>query len=107
MTRVPAGAFEPAPSVDSAVLRLRRRTAPVVPAGAQREPFYRLVQAGFRQRRKQLHNALGRELGADRETLATAFAACGVEPEQRAQTLSIEQWSCLLTQLGPVLEAAA
>ena len=104
---VPAAAFEPAPSVDSAVLRLRRRSTPVVPPGPRREPFYRLVQAGFRQRRKQLHNALGRELGADRETLAAAFAACGVEPEQRAQTLTLEQWACLLARLGPVLEDAA
>jgi 16S rRNA (adenine1518-N6/adenine1519-N6)-dimethyltransferase len=104
---VPASAFEPAPSVDSAVLRLRRRPMPVVPPGPRREPFYRLVQAGFRQRRKQLHNALGRELGADRETLAAAFAACEVEPEQRAQTLTLEQWACLLARLGPVLEDAA
>ncbi|HET9540445.1 MAG TPA: 16S rRNA (adenine(1518)-N(6)/adenine(1519)-N(6))-dimethyltransferase RsmA [Candidatus Limnocylindria bacterium] len=107
VTRVPAAAFEPAPTVDSAVLRLRRRSTPVVPPGGQREPFYRLVQAGFRQRRKQLHNALSRELGADRQVLAEAFAACGVEPEQRAQTLTLEQWACLLVELGPVLEDAA
>ena len=107
VTRVPAAAFEPAPTVDSAVLRLRRRSTPVVPPDGRREPFYRLVQAGFRQRRKQLHNALSRELGADRQVLATAFAACGVEPEQRAQTLTVEQWACLLAELGPVLEDAA
>jgi 16S rRNA (adenine1518-N6/adenine1519-N6)-dimethyltransferase len=106
VTRVAAAAFEPAPTVDSAVLRLRRRGTPVVPPGPEREPFYRLVQAGFRQRRKQLHNALVRELGADRETLAAAFAACGVVPEQRAQTLTVEQWGCLLSQLGPALESA-
>ncbi|HEX6474064.1 MAG TPA: 16S rRNA (adenine(1518)-N(6)/adenine(1519)-N(6))-dimethyltransferase RsmA [Candidatus Limnocylindria bacterium] len=107
VVRVPADAFEPAPSVDSAVLRLRRRTVPAVPPGPRREPFYRLVQAGFRQRRKQLHNALGRELGLDQATLAAAFAACGVEPEQRAQTLTIAQWACLLDRLGPLLEDAA
>ena len=107
VSAVPAAAFEPAPSVDSAVLRLRRRSTPVVPPGPRREPFYRLVQAGFRQRRKQLHNALGRELGAEQETLASAFADCGVEPEQRAQTLTVEQWACLLARLGPVLEDAA
>jgi len=106
VTRVPAAAFEPAPSVDSALLRLRRK-APVVPPGDRREPFYRLGQAGFRQRRKQLHNALSRELGADRQVLAAAFAACGVEPEQRAQTLTVEQWACLLAELGPQLEHAA
>jgi len=107
VARVPAAAFEPAPSVDSAVLRLRRRAAASVPPGPRREPFYRLVQAGFRQRRKQLHNALARELVVDRETLAAAFAGCGIDPEQRAQTLSVAQWTCLLDRLGPMLEGAA
>jgi 16S rRNA (adenine1518-N6/adenine1519-N6)-dimethyltransferase len=107
VARVLAASFEPAPSVDSAVLRLRRRPAPIVAPGPVREPFYRLVQAGFRQRRKQLHNALGRELGVDRQTLAAAFAACGIEPEQRAQTLSVEAWACLLARLRPTLETAA
>jgi 16S rRNA (adenine1518-N6/adenine1519-N6)-dimethyltransferase len=107
VARVPGEAFEPAPSVDSAVLRLRRRPAAVVPPGPRRDPFYRLVQAGFRQRRKQLHNALGRELHIDRDTLNAAFAACGLEPEQRAQTLEVAQWACLLDHLGPMLEDAA
>lgn len=106
VARVPAAAFEPAPRVDSAVLRLRRRRRPMVEPGPLREPFYQLVQAGFRQRRKQLHNALGRELGADQQTLGAAFAACGVEPQQRAQTLTVEQWACLLGELGPILKAA-
>ena len=46
------------------------------------------MQAGFRQRRKQLHNALARELPVGREELGRAFAACGIDPERRAQTLS-------------------
>jgi 16S rRNA (adenine1518-N6/adenine1519-N6)-dimethyltransferase len=103
---VAAAAFEPAPKVDSAVLRLRRRAEPVVPFGVRRPPFYRLVQAGFRQRRKQLHNALSRELPVAREALSSAFAACGVDPERRAQTLSVEEWACLLARLGPGLVQA-
>ena len=67
VARVPADAFEPAPEVDSAVLRLRRRPDPVVPVGERREPFYRVVQAAFRQRRKQIHNGLVRELPASRD----------------------------------------
>src|SRR5918992_6174836 len=39
--KVPASAFEPAPDVDSAVLRLRRLSEPVVPPGGVREPVYR------------------------------------------------------------------
>jgi 16S rRNA (adenine1518-N6/adenine1519-N6)-dimethyltransferase len=101
--RVPAASFEPAPEVDSAILRLRRRDAPQIPVGDAREPFYRIVQAGFRQRRKQLHNALGRELPVPRSALESAFTACGIDPERRAQTLSLGEWGCLTDRLAPLL----
>jgi 16S rRNA (adenine1518-N6/adenine1519-N6)-dimethyltransferase len=106
VARVPAVAFEPAPKVDSAVLQLRRRGAPVVAVGEGRESFYRLVQAGFRQRRKQLHNALSRELPIARDTLDAAFSACGIAPDRRPQMLSVEEWACLHLRLRPLLEAA-
>jgi 16S rRNA (adenine1518-N6/adenine1519-N6)-dimethyltransferase len=103
VARVPAAAFEPAPDVDSAVLRLRRREAPVVPVGDAREPFYRVVQAGFRQRRKQVHNGLTRELPVDREVVEAALEACGIDPERRPQTLTVAEWACLAADLGPRL----
>jgi 16S rRNA (adenine1518-N6/adenine1519-N6)-dimethyltransferase len=103
VARVPAAAFEPAPSVDSAVLRLRRRETPAVPPGDGREPFYRVVQAGFRQRRKQVHNGLSRELPVDREAVEAALATCDVTPDRRPQTLSIDEWVCLTGELGPLL----
>ena len=96
---VPASAFEPAPKVDSAVLRLRRRSSTLVSA-ERRDAFHRLVQAGFRQRRKQLHNALSRELPLARSELATAFEACEIDPERRPQTLSVAEWACLAGRLG-------
>jgi 16S rRNA (adenine1518-N6/adenine1519-N6)-dimethyltransferase len=104
VAHVPAAAFEPAPKVDSAVLRLRRRSDPPVRAGAGRDAFYRIVQAGFRQRRKQLHNGLGRELPVPGEALAAAFAACAIDPQRRPQTLTVDQWACLAGQLTPVLQ---
>ncbi len=103
VARVPAAAFEPAPEVDSAVLRLRRRSEPFVPVGDQREAFYRIVQAGFRQRRKQIHNGLGRELPFERDVVASALAGCGVDPERRPQTLTLDEWACLASDLGPRL----
>ncbi len=99
VARVPAHAFEPAPAVESAVLRLRRRERPVVPVGPARQPFYRVVQAGFRQRRKQVHNGLTRELGADREVVEAALSACGVDGERRPQTLTVDEWACLAEHL--------
>jgi 16S rRNA (adenine1518-N6/adenine1519-N6)-dimethyltransferase len=101
--RVPAAAFEPAPDVDSAILRLRRRERPAVEAGPGRDPFYRVVQAGFRQRRKQVHNGLTRELAVEREVVSSALATCGVDPDRRPQTLSVDEWTCLTVQLGPQL----
>jgi 16S rRNA (adenine1518-N6/adenine1519-N6)-dimethyltransferase len=103
IARVPAAAFEPAPAIDSAILRLRRREHPAVEVGAARDPFYRVVQAGFRQRRKQVHNGLTRELAVDREVVEATLAACGVDPERRPQTLSVDEWACLTGRLGPLL----
>lgn len=103
VARVPADAFEPAPEVDSAVLRLRRRPDPVVPPGDDRERFYRVVQAGFRQRRKQVHNGLTRELPAGREAVEAALGRCDVDPERRPQTLSVDEWACVTAALRPLL----
>jgi 16S rRNA (adenine1518-N6/adenine1519-N6)-dimethyltransferase len=102
VARVPAASFEPPPKVDSAVLRLRRRPAPVVAPGDGRDPFYRVVQAGFRQRRKQVHNGLTRELPVEREVVERGLAACGVSPDRRPQTLSVDEWACLTRELGPL-----
>jgi 16S rRNA (adenine1518-N6/adenine1519-N6)-dimethyltransferase len=102
---VPSRAFEPAPEVDSAILRLRRRAEPVVAPGPAREPFYRVVQAGFRQRRKQIHNGLARELPLSGTEARDALAACGIDGERRPQTLSVAEWACLANRLGPALEA--
>ena len=75
IARVPAAAFEPAPAVDSAdPSPPPTRAIPVVAVGAAREPFYRVVQAGFRQRRKQVHNGLTRELPVDREVVEAALS---------------------------------
>lgn len=102
---VPRTSFEPAPAVDSAILRLRRRAEPLVePPG--RDSFYRVVQAGFRQRRKQIHNGLTRELPVDRPEVEAALGTCAIDPDRRPQTLSVDEWVCLTGQLGHWLETA-
>ena len=103
VARVPPHAFEPAPAVESAVLRLRRRERPAVVVGPAREPFYRVVQAGFRQRRKQVHNGLARELAIDREVVEAALGACAIESDRRPQTLTVDEWACLTGRLDPLL----
>ncbi|MEJ2551399.1 MAG: 16S rRNA (adenine(1518)-N(6)/adenine(1519)-N(6))-dimethyltransferase RsmA [Anaerolineales bacterium] len=89
--RIPASAFYPQPKVDSAVLRIAGYPSPRVPQ-ALIEPLFVLARAGFGQKRKQLHNALAKNLGKPNETVLEWLSAAGVRPEQRAQELSIDNW---------------
>ena len=91
---VPRGAFFPPPQVDSAVVRLRPLPHYRVQPLPNEQRFFQTVSAGFSQKRKQLHNALG-SLGVGTERIGTALAASGVESTRRAETLSLEEWSRL------------
>jgi len=98
---VPAAAFEPAPEVDSAILtgRVRQRRL----GEADEDELWRLVQAGFRERRKMIHNVLARQLpGLDRARVDAGLAACSITPDRRPQTLSVEEWMALRAALSPL-----
>lgn len=98
---VPATAFEPAPEVASALLVGRTRPRRLDAAGE--EELWRLVQAGFRERRKMLHNVLPRQLpSVGRERFTNALAEVGIAPDRRPQTLSVEEWLALAAALGPL-----
>ena len=72
---VPAAAFEPAPEVDSAILV--GETRPRRLDEDDEDELWRLVQAGFRERRKMIHNVLARQLpGLDRERVDAALRGC-------------------------------
>jgi 16S rRNA (adenine1518-N6/adenine1519-N6)-dimethyltransferase len=91
---VPAEAFYPAPKVDSAILRIDvNERAPLAPA--ERDAFFKLVQAGFSEKRKQLHNALTAGLHRKNEEVRAWLAASGIDGSRRAETLSIEEWLSL------------
>ena len=60
--RVPREAFEPAPKVESAVLVLEPYPADDRLDADAEDHLWRVVQAGFRERRKMLHNVLTRQL---------------------------------------------
>lgn len=106
--RVPAAAFEPAPAVESAVIEIRTHrpgsiegTAAAAPGVAEAEDaLWRLVQAGFRERRKMLHNVLPRQLPELGPRLEAALEALGIEPTRRPQTLSVGEWVALRDALG-------
>ena len=85
---VPSAAFDPAPAVESAVVRLAPRRPP--PHTARDEPlFARVVAAAFSQRRKTLRNSLANFVAPE------DFAALGIAPTARAQELSVAQFVAL------------
>ena len=105
---VPREAFEPAPEVDSAVVEI----VPGDPLGeaprlsaAEEGDLWRVVQAGFRERRKMLRNVLVRQLAMPGARIDAALAACGIDSERRPQTLSVEEWLALRAALVPLNEA--
>ena len=101
VAQVPASAFYPAPKVDSAILRID--VNPQTPlTQPERDSFFRVVQAGFSERRKQLHNALTHSLHYKNELIRAWLAAAGIDAGRRAETLSIDDW----LRLWHVLESA-
>jgi len=95
VARLPAGAFVPSPKVDSAVVRVDLYPQPLIPA-EQIERFFRLARAGFSQKRKTLRNSLSGGLSITAEQAATTLAAAGIDPQRRAETLSLDEWSRLV-----------
>ena len=90
---VPAGAFSPAPEVDSAVITLLIRDLPAV-AVRDEDALMRVIKAAFSQRRKTLRNAL-KQLGFPREKMDRVFHETGIDLTRRAETLSIEDFGAL------------
>ena len=91
VAHVPARAFYPAPKVDSAILRIDLKDqVPLTPG--QRDSFFRLVQAGFSERRKQLHNSLAHGLHRKNADVQPLLVAANIDISRRAETLSIEDW---------------
>ena len=108
VTRVPAAAFEPAPERRFG----RAATAPSRRSGgasrrrsASRSTGWCRPASGSAANSCTTHWAVSWARTA-RDSRRPSRPAASM-PEQRAQTLTLEQWACLLTQLGPVLGAAA
>lgn len=89
--KVGAELFTPPPKVDSQILILKRRERPLFP-DADPKQFFRIVKAGFSQRRKTLLNSLSAGLQMDRQATEHWLQSVNIPPTIRAQALSLEQW---------------
>ena len=98
--RVSARAFYPVPKVNSAILRIIPHDELML-GGDDIAPFFKVVRAGFGQRRKQLRNALAHGLAMPVDCVTRALVAAGIQPQRRAQTLSVDEWVKLYRAMSP------
>lgn len=96
--KVSRGSFMPSPNVDSAVIKLNLRKEP--PATLINEKaFFKLVRAGFNQRRKTLQNSVSSALGISKEALKTALENSGLSPTVRAEALTMAELCTLSNEI--------
>ena len=98
---IPAGAFYPPPKVDSAVVRIDtypQRLASI----SDVDFFFRVVKAGFSQKRKQLKNTLSAGLRRPPAAITQALNQANIDPARRAQTLSVVEWGKLAEVLREI-----
>lgn len=91
---IPADAFYPAPKVDSAVLVVDIYPAPKIKE-SNLDTFFKLIKAGFSQKRKTLRNSLSSGLRMSTADAAEFLTRADIDPQRRAETLSIEEWERL------------
>lgn len=92
---IPAGAFYPAPTVDSSVLSIDLYDQPLIPP-AELDKFFQWIKAGFSQKRKKLRNSLSAGLNLPTTAIEEIFTRADLDPQRRAETLSIEEWKALI-----------
>ena len=93
---VPSSVFVPQPRVGSVLVSLKRRRQPL--AGTALVPaaeLFRVVRAGFAQRRKMLRRAL-----AGQNVSARVFDAAGIDGQARAEELSVLDWGRLAAAIA-------
>jgi len=94
--RVPPDVFWPRPSVESVVVRLQRRRRPAV--DVDHRSLWRVVDAGFAQRRKTMRNAL-RRVGLEASRADAALVSAGVAPAARAEELDLETFARIAREI--------
>lgn len=95
---VSRGSFMPAPNVDSAVIRIDLNTEHRLDEDSERF-FFKVVKAGFSQRRKTLANSLSSVMGIPKEKAYSALKGLGLPEAARIEQLDMKQLIALSAEL--------
>ncbi|HET8884670.1 MAG TPA: 16S rRNA (adenine(1518)-N(6)/adenine(1519)-N(6))-dimethyltransferase RsmA [Candidatus Saccharimonadales bacterium] len=91
---VGAALFTPPPKVDSQVVILKTRTTPFLTEVSEKD-FFRVVKAGFSAKRKMLRSSLSGGLNIAKDQAEQYLSAASIDPNARAESLSLDQWQTL------------
>lgn len=83
--------FMPSPKVDSAVIKITVNDDKKYPVGDEKK-FFSLVRAAFAQRRKTLVNSVSSSLGIQKSDVANALNELSLNPNIRAEELTMEDF---------------
>lgn len=97
--KAPKGHFWPSPKIDSSIISITPFARAQGKPPVDPEAFFQIVKAGFVQPRKQLGNNFSKTLKRSPEEINAWLAQNNIRPEQRAETLSIQDWTNLVQTL--------
>ncbi len=100
---VPAGAFRPRPRVDSALVRLTPRDAPLVATEEEERRVRAVIQALFQRRRQQLARSVREGFGVERSEAESLLEQLAIAPAARVELLAPVQFVALARALAPYL----
>ena len=95
LMHIPAKAFYPKPKVDSAVIQIKLSEDAYITSN-ELDDFFRIVKAGFGQKRKTLRNSLSSGLHLSKDDIEFILTSAGIDPRRRAETLDLNEWKTLL-----------
>ncbi len=89
ITYVPKKSFWPEPKVDGAIIKIinNKKWKTV-----NEKMFFKIAKFGFSQPRKQILNNLSHGLKLDKKIVKDWLLKNKINPEQRAETLDVENW---------------
>lgn len=91
--------FTPPPKVDSQVIILKTRNQPLVDSESEKQ-FFKTVKAGFSAKRKKLRSSMSGGLGVSKPEAERILFDSGVNPDSRAEDLSVQQWLDITSRLA-------
>lgn len=94
---VKSGSFWPAPKVDAAILEIAPLKNSLFEIDTKK--FFRIVKAGFRERRKKLVNSLSGGLSIEKRKVEDILKELNIREDIRAERLTMANWRDIYLKL--------